>query len=186
MQSLFFVVRCVIFFLRFQECAITLLLHNTWQKDNNIGSVTFNHLFTVENLVIISIRDHISLRRCPYFPSMGLDRCPLFLWRRCVLRKCKLVSYNSRFYIYIGSLCLSVYILVNVFRLFYTLMCFMMPFNFIYTKIQHDNSLYNNHIKWFWLITRRHMSRHGSLSEGSLHESVSHNLNAKGSHVTQQ
>ena len=61
----------------------------------------------------------------------------------------------------------------------------MMPFNFIYTKIQHDNSLYNNHIKWFWLITRRHMSRHGSLSEGSLHESVSHNLNAKGNHVTQ-
>ena len=61
----------------------------------------------------------------------------------------------------------------------------MMPFNFIYTRIQHDNSLYNNHIKWFWLITRRHMWRHGSLSEGSLHESVGHKLNAKGKQVTQ-
>ena len=79
----------------------------------------------------------------------------------------------------------SIYILVNVFTLFYTLMCFKMPFNFIYTRIQHDNSLYNNHIKWFWLITRRHMRRHGSLSEGSLHESVSHKLNAKGKQVTQ-
>ena len=78
-----------------------------------------------------------------------------------------------------------IYILVNVFTLFYTLMCFKMPFNFIYTRIQHDNSLYNNHIKWFWLITRRHMWRHGSLSEGSLHESVSHKLNAKGKQVTQ-
>ena len=78
-----------------------------------------------------------------------------------------------------------IYILVNVFTLFYTLMCFMMPFNFIYTRIQHDNSLYNNYIKWFWLITRRHMWRHGSLSEGSLHESVSHKLNAKGKQVTQ-
>ena len=133
MQSLFFVVRCVIFFLRFQECAITLLLHNTWQKDNNIGSVTFNHLFTVENLVIISIRDHISLRRCPYFPSMGLDRCALFLWRRCILRKCKLVSHDSSFFLF-----------VNVFTLFFALMCFMMPFSFIYTKIQRDYSLYNN------------------------------------------
>ena len=77
-----------------------------------------------------------------------------------------------------------IYILVNVFTLFYTLMCFKMPFNFIYTRIQHDNSLYNNHIKWFWLITRRHMWRHRSLSEGSLYESVSHKLNAKGKHVT--
>ena len=69
-----------------------------------IGSAAVNHLFIAENLVIISIRYHISLRRCSYFPSMGFNRSALFLWRRCILRKCKLVSHNSSFlYIYIYS-----------------------------------------------------------------------------------
>ena len=45
--------------------------------------------------------------------------------------------------------------------------------------------LYDNYIKWFLLITRRHMWCHGSLSEGLLHESVSHKLNSKGKHVPQ-
>ena len=116
---MFFVLRCFIFssFRRMCNNFVTFCYSSTIpsKKKNNIyiiyiGNVAFNHFFNVENLVIISIRDHISLRRCPYFPSMGLDRCALFLWRRCVLRKCKLVSYNSRLYIYRQSVFVCIYI----------------------------------------------------------------------------
>ena len=132
---MFFVVRCAIFssFRRMYNNFVTFTPPQNLAKRKQYITVAFNHLFTGVNLVIISIRDHISLRRCPYLPSMGLDRCALFLWRRCILRKCKLVSHDSTFFLF-----------VNVFTLFFALMCFMMPFSSIYTKIQRDYSLYNN------------------------------------------
>ena len=102
----FFVVRCVSFssFRRIYNNFITFTLPQFLAKRKQyicIESVAFNNLFAVQNLVIISIRDHISLRRCSYFPSMGFDRCTLFLWRRCILRKCKLVSHSSSFFIFV-------------------------------------------------------------------------------------
>ena len=123
---MFFVVRCAIFssFRRMCNNFVTFTPPQNLAKRKQhiyiciiyIGTVAFNHLFTVVNLVIISIRDHISLRRCPYLPSMGLDRCALFLWKRCILRKCKLVSYNSSFlYIYIYSQRFHVVLYFDVF-----------------------------------------------------------------------
>ena len=59
--------------------------------------------------------------------------------------------------------------------------------NWRIAKILTDQkNSFNNYINWFWLINYASIISDvmKSLSEGSLHESVRHKLNAKGEHTS--